>query len=225
MSIKSKIGLFISIILILTLIGYFSKSNQNKKTLSIFNDWFNGWNNEEIEMRKTYHLKLNSLSIVEMNNQDYLDIEKLKKFKNFIENLGEVELWKIDKSLEIDRKYYNQIDKLFGEEYKEQTSYLKLKFEEGFTEGNSFKQITSNYINDQLSYINFFLDRNCKLKKEDEKMYNLLSSNVENSSKIYNNSVNDFYTNKLRRIKEFNKHFKNESLDRLIKTIEQGNVK
>jgi hypothetical protein len=224
MSIKRKIGWLVIILLTLILIGYFLRSYRSKKSLITFNNWFNGWVKEEIDMRKTYHLKLDSLSVVEINNQDYHNVEKLKKYKHFLEQLGKVELWKIDKSFEIDKIYYDQIDKLFGGEtdLKEQISFLKLKFNEGFKEVNNFRQITVNYVNDQLKFLNYLIERNCNLNKNDEKMYTLLSSNVENSSKTYNNSVSDMFNNKLRRVKEFNEHFKNENVGKLIQIVEKG---
>ena len=224
MSIKKKIGWFTIIILTLMLIGYFSNSSRSSKSLVSFNNWFNGWITEELEMRKTYHLKLNSLTPIEMSNQDYQNLEKLKKYRLFIDKLGQIELWKNDKSLEIDENYYSQIDKQLGEysDLKEQLSFLKLKFKEGIDEGKKFRQVTDNYINDQLSFIDFLLEKNCNLKQDDEKQYNLLSSKVENSSRIYNSSVNYIYNYNLQRVKEFNKQFKNENLNNLIQTIEKG---
>jgi glycerol dehydrogenase-like iron-containing ADH family enzyme len=82
--------------------------------------------------------------------------------------------------------------------------------------------ITTNYVNDQLSFINFLLGKNCVLVQSDETMYNNFASKIENSSKTYKDAVSYMYNINLQRVKEFNLHFKNENIDKLIDIIPDG---
>jgi len=220
MTIKQKVFVFLIVIIAITSYGIFRKNYQDKKQLNEINNWFNGWINETIEMRKTYHSKITSFQIVEIKSDaDYFDINKMKAFKNFLEQVLEVELWKIDKSMEIDNNWYNKMDPSYNIKFPEQTTFLKQQFNKGIDLCNKFRQKTINYVNDQLAFINFLLEKNCILVPSDEIMYNNFASKIENSSTLYRAAVDEMYNVNLQRVKDFNLHFKNENIDKLIDII------
>ena len=223
MTIKKKIAVFIIVILAITSFGIFKENFQNKKNINEFNNWLNGWISNLIEMRKTYSLKLDSIQIVELHTpDDYWDINKMKAFKGFLGQILEVELWKIDKGLEIDNIWSKKLDSKLNEKYPEQFTFLKDQINKGDLNANEFRLKTINYVNDQVSFINFLLEKKCILVQSDEMMYNNFSSKIENSSKIYRDAVNDFYSINIQRVKNFNLHFKNENIDKLIDIIPDG---
>jgi hypothetical protein len=198
--------------------------SQNKKVDLAINRWINGWVDETIEMRKIYHTKLNSIQPVEIkSDKDYLNVNLIKKRKEVLEQLLKIELWKFDKSNEINDRWYNKIDSLLSKSVsKEQISFLKDYITKGNNLVNDFRQVSNNYFNSQILFTNFLLERNCNLKSSDELEYNNLTLNVENCSKIYTDEVNNLYNNYLHRVKEFNLHFKNDQIDKLIDIIPDG---
>jgi hypothetical protein len=223
MTIKQKVIVFLIVIIAITSYGLFQKNFQDKKNVNDINNWFNGWVNETIEMRKTYHSKIDSIQVVEISPpKDYFDVNKMKAFKNCLEQVLEAELWKIDKGLEIDNNWINKLDPSLDEKYPEQITFLKDQLNKGKNEVTKFREETINYVNDQVSFINFLLEKNCVLVQSDEMMYNNFASKIENSSKIYRDAVNYMYNINLQRVKEFNLHFKNENLDKLIDIIPDG---
>jgi hypothetical protein len=53
-------------------------------------------------------------------------------------------------------------------------------------------------------------------------MYNNFASKIENSSTLYRAAVDEMYNVNLQRVKDFNLHFKNENIDKLIDIIPDG---
>lgn len=225
MTIKKKIAVFIIVILAITSFGIFKENFQNKKNINEFNNWLNGWISNLIEMRKTYSLKLDSIQIVELHTpDDYWDINKMKAFKGFLGQILEVELWKIDKGLEIDNIWSKKLDSKLNEKYPEQFTFLKDQINKGDLNANEFRLKTINYVNDQVAFVNWLLNKNCILTQSDEPMYNTFSSNIENSSTIYRSAVTEMYDINLQRVKDFNLKFKNENIDKLVDIIPDGEI-
>lgn len=203
--------------------GKYKDNLQEQKTSDDFNNWLNGWMNECFEVRKSYSSKINSITIVEIkSNADYSDANKMRAYKNCLEQVLDAELWKIDKIIEADNIWSKKFDPIFGVKFPEQSKYLLEQFDKGKNEGNKFRQITINYINDQVAFVNFLLEKNCTLVKSDEAIYNNFSSKIQNSTMIYNKAVSDIYNINLKRVKEFNLHFKNANLDKLVDIIPDG---
>ena len=223
MTIKQKVIVFLIVIIAITSYGLFIENFQDKKNVDEINNWLNAWVNETIEMRKTYHSKIDSIQVVEINPpKDYYDVDKMKAFNNCLEQVLEAELWKFDKGLEIDNNWIKKLDPSFDKKYPEQITFLKDQLNKGINEATKFRIITINYVNDQVSFINFLLEKNCILNQSDETMYNNFALKIENSYKIYTDAVSNIYNISLQRVKEFNLHFKNENLDKLIDIIPDG---
>jgi hypothetical protein len=221
MSIKKKVAVFVIVILAIASYGNLKEYFEERNTDNRFIEWFNGWIAESTVMRKDYHIKISSLKVVEIkSSNDYFDVKRMIEYKYFIKELLKVELWKIDKTLEISNKWYNKIDPLLSESLnKEQLSYLKRYLNEGKSKGNEFRQLTKDYINDQIIFANFLLERNCKLSDTDEVRYNELVSKTTQSSTLYAKAIKDISETSIPKIKEFNSHFNNANLDKLIGVI------
>jgi len=203
--------------------GKYKDNLQEQKISDDFNNWVNGWINECIEVRKAYSSKIHSITMVEItSNSDYSDVNKMRACKSCLEEVLDAELWKMDKIIEADSIWYKKFVPVFGIKFPEQSKYLLEQFDVGKNEALKFRQTTINYINDQLAFINFLLEKNCILVKSDEAICNKFSSKIQNSTKIYNNAVNDIYNINIKRVKEFNLHFKNVNIDKLIDIIPDG---
>jgi hypothetical protein len=224
MSIKKKILIFISIIILITLYGAIKEKNKKQNKDKAATEWFNGWIQEAIEMREMYHLKLSKLPIKEIiSENEYFDVESMQELKKSQEGSLAVEIWKIDRSIEISNKWYDNITPMLSNYHSvEKIEYLKNYLKIGITEGQSFKHITSEYFNDHLEFVEFLLDRDCDLSPKDEDLYNNLARKVEASSIKYTNAVANIYNNNIRRTKEFNIQFENENLDILLDIITEG---
>jgi len=224
MSIKKKILIFISLIIVITIYGAIKNKSKTENRETVVNEWFNGWTKELIAARQIYHNKLKTVPIKEItSDSEYFDINSMKELKESIEGLLEVELWKINSGIKISEKWYRKIDPLLKSSIEsDKIEYLKKYIEIGLEETISFKQITNDYFNDQLYFVNFLLEKNCSLIASDEKMYTELTKKIETSSTIYNNVVNNTYKNRLKRIEEFNKEFKNENIDILLDIVPDG---
>ena len=224
MSIKKKILIFVSLIIIVTIYGAMKSKSKPETQENAVTEWFNGWTRELIEARQAYHDKLSAVPIKEIKSEnEYFDVNSMKELKTSLEGLLAIEMWKINKGLEINKKWYDKIDPMLNSSIDiDKVDYLKKYFEIGIEETKEFKQITSDYFNDQLAFVNFLLEKDCSLTASDEKRYNELTSKIETSSTIYNNTVADTYNNRMKRVREFNEKFKNENVDILLDIVPDG---
>lgn len=224
MSTKKYILLFASITIILTLYGTIKHRLEVSNQTEAFNQWINGWLSDGIKMRKEYHNKLNAINFTEIKSEkEYMDVNRMKEFKSSLQQLLDVELWKINKSISITNEWYNKIDPMLkGKISEEDIKFLKSQFTEALKEGQSFKELTSQYLNSRLDFTNFLLERDCKLTANDEKMYNTLTANIQSSASRYRAAVNNTYTNRMRRINEFNSHFQYKNIDILMDIVPDG---
>lgn len=227
MTIKQKIVAFITVIVAMTVYGTYianSQKQDSSNSMKLLREWFNEWTAEAIEIRKTYHNKINFIPIVEIkSNSDYLDINKMKSYKRFLEQVLAVELWNMDSSLELSNKWCNSIEpKLKTALNTEQINYLKKYLKDGILAAQKFRQLTIEYTNAQFYFINYLLEKNCKLTVSDEPMYNSLASKVETTAKLYRDEVNYNYTNRMSKVKELNKQLKFDNVDELLDLLPDG---
>lgn len=221
MTVKQKILTFVIVIIAIISYGavkeHYQEERVNKSTEAI-KAWLNDFSGQMIEIIKEYHRKTSEIKYVAIeSDNDYFNINKMKSLKESLEQTLKVELWKIDKIIELSKTTnYNVEIKLENHISKEQIKALKNYINENINEAEKFRQLTIDYTNNQISFINFLLDRNCKLSTNDETMYNNLANKVENSAKQYNNKINEINKNKFSRVKELNKQLKISNVEKFL---------
>lgn len=115
---KSKSFLyFLATIIIIVAIFYItSNGKKDKIATDHYLEWFNGWTSDLVKIKTIAHEKSGLIKIPgELKDKDLTNPEKLKEFRNFIEQTKELELWKIDTGSMINDNWYNKIDQLLKE--------------------------------------------------------------------------------------------------------------
>jgi hypothetical protein len=228
MKAKNLLYFLATIIIIIAIFYVTSNGKKDKIANDHYLEWFNGWTSDLVKIKTIAHEKSGLIKIPgELKGEDLTNPEKLKEFRNFIQQLKKLELWKIDTGSVINDNWYNKIDQLLKEKLtSEQVIFVKNKLLEGEKNLADFRQVSVIYFDDYFNLINFMcgavndaISLGRGIDNNDINKFNNLKTIYNQSQENYTKAVNKIYAYDVKRLEEFNDHFKNPNITKILNLV------
>lgn len=186
------------VIVAIAIIGVTNKNREEKLSEKGIYDWFNGWTSDLVKVRTVYHERLAKLAKPDTTNEDAINEKKLRELLSFLEQMKELEIWKMDSGLVVSDFWYKKIDQMLsGKINQEQIVTLKNYLLDGQKIVIDFRQQSLTYFDDYItviSYIHNIISSGIKMDNNEKSIYSNLQSKYLQSQEKYTKRVNEIYS-------------------------------